>query len=845
MRQRLRALERGTVIAARFIMGSLLNDARFGARLLARNPALTLVAVLSLGLGIGANTTIFTLINEVFLKPMPLREPSRLVGVFTTDERNRDAGFFGNANPVSRLNFEDFRDRNQVFEGLAAAAFIGVGISEGQGEPEQVFGQIVTDNYFSLLGPAMAAGRGFTPGTDRTPGAAPEAVLSYGLWQRRFGGDPGMIGRTITLNGHAYTVVGVTGEAFRGTGAIGGPAVWVPFSMYREATSGFLRETWDSRRALVFQVVGRLAAGVSLDAAGANLAAIAASLAADFPDDNRGRGVAVQPLADAALSPNPAQRRQFGAAGGLLMAIVGLVLLVASANVANLLLARASARRQEIAVRVSLGAGRGRLIRQLLVESLMLGLLGGAVGLLAASWSRAALLALRPPFLPADALDLPMDWRVLSFTGVVAIGTGLLFGLFPALQFSRPDLAVELKDRSSQPSGSGRRVTVRNALVVGQVALSMVALMCAGLFLRSLGNARQIDPGFDAARLAVLSFDLASRGLPQDAAVDRQREILERARSFPVVEQAALANATPLFGGGFARTVFQEGQDASDPRAGRFVQITVTGDDYFETMGIPLLRGRDFGPADTPDAPQVVIVNETMARRFWPGEDAIGRRFRFSGQDQLTEVVGVARDSKYNFIGEDPQPHLYQPLRQAPQAAVTVILRTDNPEAALGTVRSAVQQMEPTLPLTGVFTMAAIFEQALWAARLGATLLGVFGLLALALAAVGVYGVMAYSVSQRTREIGVRLALGASVGRVQRQVLVQGLLLTGAGVIAGLAGGVALSRLVVGLLYDVSPYDPVTLTALPAILLAVAALAIYVPARRASRVDPVVALRSS
>jgi len=826
-------------------MGSILNDIRFGVRLLARNPALTLVAVLSLGLGIGANTTIFTLINEVFLHPLPMRESSRLVGVYTTDERNRDAGFFGNANPMSRLNFEDIRDRNQVFEGLAAAGFIGVGVSDGQGEPEQVFGQIVTDNYFSLLGPPMAAGRGLTAGTDQSPGAAPEAVLSYGLWQRRFGGDPGMVGRTITLNGHAYTVVGVTGEAFRGTGAIGGPALWVPFSMYREATSGFIRETWDSRRALVFQVVGRLAPGVLLEAAGANVTTIAASLAADYPDDNRGRGVVVQPLADASLSPNPAQRQQFNTAGALLMAIVGLVLLVACANVANLLLARAAARRQEIAVRVSLGAGRGRLIRQLLVESLLLGLLGGAVGLLAASWSRSALMALRPPFLPEDALDLSMDWRVLLFTGLVATGTGLLFGLFPALQFSRPDLAVELKDRSSQPSGGRGRVTVRHALVVGQVALSMVALICAGLFLRSLGNARQIDPGFDLSRLAVLSFDLASRGLPMDAAVERQREILERARSFPVVERAALANATPLAGGGFARTVFQEGQDTSDPRAGRFVQITVAGDGYFGTMGIPLLRGRDFGPGDTPQAPQVVIINETMARRFWPGEEAIGRRFRFSGQDHLTEIVGIARDSKYNFIGEDPQPHLYQPFGQAPQAAVTVILRTDNPEAALGAVRSAVQQMEPTMPLTGVFTMPAIFDQALWAARMGATLLGVFGVLALVLAAVGVYGVMAYSVSQRTREIGVRLALGASVGQVQRQVLRQGLLLTGAGVIAGIAGGVTLNRLIVGLMYDVSPYDPVTLAAIPAILLAVATLAIYIPARRASRVDPVVALRTS
>jgi predicted permease len=819
-----------------------LGDLRFGARLLARNPGMTAVAVLSLGLGIGANTTIFSLINEVFLRPMPLTEPARLVGVFTSDERNRGAGPIGGVAPMSRLNFEDLRDRNQVFDGMAAAGFTGLGLSSGQGEPEQIFAQIVTDNYFSLLGPPMAAGRGFTPGTDDKPGAAPEAVLSYGLWQRRFGLDPGIIGRSITLNSHAYTVVGIAGQAFRGVGGLGGPALWVPFSMHREATSGFLRETWDSRRALNLQVIGRLAPGATIESAAANLGAIAAGLAADYPNDNRGRSVTLQPLIEAALSPNPEQRRQFNLAGSLLMVIVGLVLVVACANVANLLLARGSARRQEIAVRASLGAGRGRLVRQLLAESALLGLIGGVVGLLAAAWSRSALLALRPPFLPDDALSLPMDWRVLAFTTIVALGTGLLFGLLPALQGSRPDLAVELTDRSN-PSGAGRRVSVRNALVVGQIAMSMVALFAAGLFLRSLGNARQIDPGFDASRLSVLSFDLASLGMPIDASVERQREILERARSFPIVERASLANTTPLLDGGFARTVFQEGQDPSDPRAGRFVQITVAGDGYFDTVGVPVVAGRDFSPSDTTESPLVVIINETMAERFWPGEEAMGKRFRFSGQDQLTEVVGIARDSKYNFIGEEPQPHLYQPLRQVPQAAVTLLIRSENPQAALGAVRSAVQQMEPTLPLTGVLTMGDILAQGLWAARLGAILLGVFGLLALVLAAVGVYGVMAYAVGQRSREIAVRLALGADAGTVRRQVLAQGLAVAGLGVVLGILAGIALSRLMVGLMYDVSPYDPVTLVTIPALLMAVAALAIYVPARRASRVDPVVALR--
>ena len=826
-------------------MGSLLNDMRFGVRMLARNPVLTLVAVLSLGLGIGANTTIFTLINEVFLRPLPMRESSRLAGIFTTDDRNRAAAGFGGTMPMSRLNFEDYRDKNQVLEGMTAIAFSPFAVASGQGEPEQLFGQLVTGNYFTLLGAPMAAGRGFVPGEDAAPGAAPVAVLSYGLWQRRFGGSPALIGQTITLNGRAFTVVGVTAEAFNGTGGVFGPALWVPFAMYREVTTGFLRDNWDSRRALNFQVVGRLKPGVTIDAAQANLSAIATSLAEAYPNDNRGRGVALQLLADTVLSPNPAQRQQVTTAGALLMVIVGLVLLIACANVANLLLARAAARRQEIAVRVSLGAGRGRLVRQLLIESALLGALGGIAGLVIAYWSRFALLALRPPFLPDGAVNLAMDARVLAFTALVALGTGLLFGIVPALQFSRPDLAVELKDRSSQPAGSGRRVTMRNALVVSQVALSMVALISAGLFLRSLGNARQIDPGFDASRLAVLSFNLVSRGLPSEAAAERQRDILDRARAVAGVERAALANATPMFGGSFARTVFLEGQDVTDQRAGRFVQITIVGDGYFETTGIPLVKGRDFGPSDSPQSPQAVIVNETMARQFWPDQDALGQRFRFSGQTQLTEVVGIARDSKYNFIGEDPQPYLYQPLRQIPQDTATLLLRSTSPEAALGLVRSTVQQMEPQMPLTGVFTMSAIFDQSLWAPRLGATLLAVFGGLALVLAAVGVYGVMAYSVTQRTREIGVRLALGATTGDVRLQVLRQGLTLIAVGVLAGAGAGALLSRFIVGLMYNVSPYDPVTFTVIPLLLIAVAALAIYIPARRASRVDPVVALRSS
>ncbi len=826
-------------------MGTILNDLRFAVRLAWRAPSLTLVAVLSLGLGIGANTTIFSLVNEVFLTPLPMRDAGRLVTVFTsTDPARAVAGAVGSALPMSRLNYEDYRDRNAVFDGLSAVGFTGLSLSSGQGEPEQVAGQVVTSNYFAVMQPPMAAGSGFTAHDDAALGASPMTVLSYGLWQRRFGGAPSIVGESITLNGRAFTVVGVAGAAFRGAGVIGGPDLWVPFAMYRETTSGFLRENWDSRRALVFQVLGRLKPGVSIDTATANLATIAAALSTDHPVENDGRGIALAPLAETALSPNPAQRQQFTTAGALLMVVVGLVLLIACANVANLLLSRAAARRQEIAIRLSLGAGRGRLVRQLLVESGLLGVMGGLTGLLIASWARAALLMLRPPFLDDGALAMPIDMRVLAFTALVAIGTGLLFGLVPALQFSRPDLVVELKDRSSQPGG-GRRLTIRNALVVGQVALSLVALIGAGLFIRSLGNARAIDPGFDASALGVLSFNLTAQGLPLEAAADRQRDILERARGIPGVDQVTLASRPPLGGGGFARSVFLEGQDTADPRNGRFVPIAVIGDAYFEAAGIPLLRGRTFGPADRPGSPQVVVINETMAERFWPDRDAVGQRFHFFGQPSATEVVGIARNSKYNAIGEEPQPYIYQSLDQVPQAGITLIVRSQAPETALGAVRAAVQQMEPAMPITGVFTMEALFDQGLWAPRMGATLLGVFGGLALLLAAVGVYGVMAYAVGQRSREIGVRLALGATRRDIWRLVFRQGLLLTASGVICGLAVAAVAARLIVGLLYDVGAFDPITFVVIPGILLAVAAVAIYIPARRASRVDPVIALRSS
>src|SRR5262245_4136163 len=553
-------------------MATFFQDLKYGARLLTKAPGFTLIAALSLALGIGANTTIFTLINAVLLNPLPVEDPSQLVSVFTTDERNQGGqlGFL----QLSPLNYADLRDKNETLSGMTAHQGIALNVAVNGGEPQQVFGEIVTGNYFSLLGAKPIIGRTFTPDEDRNPGERLVAVLGYGEWQTRFGGDPSVVSKTMTINGQSFAILGVMPKGFKGTNAIGAPALWVPFMTYPVTTNGFFAELIrpDQRRGLVFDVTGRLKPGVSVSQAEANLKTLARQLAQEYPNENGGRGITIVPLAQATV--NPGFRSNLVMAGGLLMTIVGLVLLIACANVANLLLARAASRQKEIAVRLSLGAGRGRLILQLLTEGTLLALLGGAAGLLLAYWAQSVLWSFRPPFLQADAIDLHPDLRVLLFTLAVSVVTGVLFGLAPAIQASRPDLVVELKEKTSAPTGSNRAFSLRNLLVASQVALSLVALVGAGLFLRSLQNAQRINPGFDAEHLATLSFDLGAQGYTEERGRQFYQRVLERAASIPGVQSATLANAIPLSAAGaFSRTVFLEGQDATDRRAGRLVQI--------------------------------------------------------------------------------------------------------------------------------------------------------------------------------------------------------------------------------------------------------------------------------
>jgi predicted permease len=822
-------------------MSTFWQDIRYGARTLLKNPGFTVVAVLSLALGIGANTTIFTIVNAVFLTPLPFSRPAELVAVYTVDENA--AGGFGGLLGVSNPNYRDYRDKNEVLAGLAAYTFpLGASLMTRTG-PEQVFTELVTGNYFQVLGVTAREGRVLLPEEDGAPGANPVAVISYGLWQRRFGGDPSVVGTTVTLNGTAFTIVGVTAEGFKGINSLLSPDMWVPGAMHAQFLPAQFRDWYDERRALLFNVIGRLRPSVSLEQAEANLKTIGRALEQEYPTPNKGRNVTLRPIAEAMIFPGLRQPLVLG--GAVLMTVVGLVLLIACTNVANLLLARASARRQEIAVRIALGAGRKRLVRQLLTESVLIAVLGGIIGLLIASVAKDAIWSLRPAFVAQNFVELTLDVRVLAFTVVVSLATGVLFGLVPSMQATRADVVSAIKEEARSTGPSRRRFALSNALVVAQVALSLVALVAAGLFVRSLQGAHQIDPGFETERLAVVTVVPGQAGYSQARAEEFYRLVQERAEGLPGVRSAAWSSSVPLFGA-FQRTVIPEGQDQQgNGRGQQFSNAITVSPGYFAATGIPILRGRDFTAADREGTRPVAIVNETVARRLWPNEEVIGRRFRFYGDEAPREIIGVARNSKYGTLGEDPQNAIYIPLAQNYAEVMVLFVRTDgDPAPALGAVQQQIRSIDRQVPLTAPFTMPQVIDTSLWAAKLGALLLGLLGGLALVLASVGLYGVMAYSVSQRQHEIGLRMALGAGQPAVLGQVLRQGMTLVAVGLVLGLAASFGVSRLVSTLLYGVSATDPITFAGVSTLLVLVALAASFVPAFRASRVDPLVALRS-
>jgi len=806
-------------------MKGLLDDLRYGLRGLSKNRGFALAAVLSLALGIGANSTIFTLLNAVFLRPLPVRDPAGLAAVFTTDPR------IPGLLPCSYPNYLDQRDHNTVFSSLLLYSPLLVNLT-GRGDPQLLMGQLVSANYFSTLGVDPVLGRAFRK-EEEGQGASPVAVISHELWLRLFGGSRDVTSRRIGISGHQYSIVGVAPAGFHGLNRLTGADVFLPLSTYPQVfpSPGMVAQ----RRALFFLEVGRLKPGVSLRQAESAMQSLAQELERRYPRDNRGRTVSLTTVAEASLSTRT--RPVVSQAGAVLMTISALVLLIACANVANLLLARATGRHREIAIRLAMGASRGRLIRQMLTESLLLAIGGGAGGLLLARWARDLLWALRPPLFNHAGFRLEMDSQVLLFTVGVSVTTGILFGLVPALRATRADLASDLKERDSAPAGFHRAWHPRALLVMAQVAFSLVALIGAGLFARSLRSAGQIDPGFDAAHLGIVVYNVTDQAYDEVRGREYHQRAVEKAAAVPGVVSAALARDAP-FHVTSTRTVLLPAQED----AGRSTLTSVVSAGYFQTMGIALLRGRDFRSTDRKTTPRVVIVNETAAAAYWPGQDPIGQHISFAGEGLPVEVIGIVKTANYQAIAEPAQPMVYLSLVQYYFPTAVLYVRTaGDPEAVAGTVRREVQSMDRNL-LLQVESLETSIRELLWAQRLSAGVLAVFGALALLLATIGIYGVISYSVRQRTREIGVRLALGATVGEVQRMILREGVRLVAIGVLSGGAVSLAAAGSVGGMLFIKNPRDVATFTLVPSALALVGVIACWIPAIRATNIAPSVAL---
>jgi predicted permease len=822
-------------------VNNIAQDIRYALRGLRKAPAFAIIAVITLALGIGANTAIFTVVNAVFFHPLPVHDPRSLVEIFTVDQRKFFLNLGVNNNfPNSFPNAQDIQRRAQSFSGITIATFSPVSMTIN-GQPDQYTSQLVSGNFFDVLGVHAAMGRTFRAEEDAEAGAGPVLVLNHGFWARRFASNPGVIGQNVLVNGQGFTIIGIAPKGFQGTSVIGAPDMWIPMSMHDQILTGFFKDLFNERRFLGFNAVARMKEGASPEQAKAELQAIASDLEKAFPLANKGRSFTIQPLLQSSIAPN--QRDLFQRAGALLMVVVGIVLVIACFNIANLLLARAAGRKREISIRVAIGASRVRIITQLLTEAMVLALAGGVMGLGLAYLGRDLMWKFRPPQLPDSGLDLSLDGHVLLFTILVALGTGLIFGLAPALQASRPDLISELKERTGNDPRKGRRFNLRDVLISLQVAVCLIALVGAGLFLVSLRNAREMDLGFDAHNLAMLTFDLGAMNYDPARAKEFARRALEIAQNTPGVQAASLSTAVPLFNARFGRTVFREGEDTNNGQSGHVAQVAVVSPDYLPSMGIPMVRGRNFDSTVREDTLRVAIVNETAARQIWPNEDPVGKRFKFLKENDFTQVIGIAHDSKYNTVGEDPRPYVYTALIQNPQPSLTLFFRTHgDPKMVLNGLRASVQEMDRNLPITNVWPIGEVISQSLWAASFGASLLTVFALIAMTLCAVGIYGVVGYSVGQRLREFGIRLALGAQPRDVLLMVLRRSAMIMGAGIAVGLIVAFFLVRFITTFLYGVNTSSPLAFLLMAVLLAAVGAFASYVPARRAAKVDPMVAL---
>jgi putative ABC transport system permease protein len=806
------------------LLADFLQDLRYAARILWKNPGFTAVAVIALALGIGANTAIFSVVNTVLLRPLPYKDPEQLVMVWEDASRHG----YPRDTPAA-ANFVDWRDQNSVFSSMAAIADGNFNLT-GVGNPERLKGRLVSASLFPLLGVEPQLGRVFTAAEDQA-GAQGVVVLSHRLWQRRFGGDPAILGKTLTLNDEVHTVVGVMPARFKFPE--NDDELWVPIALTAQQAA--------NRNRHYLQVVARLKPGVTLAQAQSEMTTIGARLQQQYPQSNADLGVALTSLQEHLVGDiKPALL--------ILLGAVGLVLLIACANVANLLLARAAIRQKEIALRVALGARRWRLLRQFLTESVLLATLGGILGL-AIAYAGLLLLGSFIPESISQAREISLDLKVLGFTLGVSLLTGFIFGLAPAIQALRMNQSETLKEggRDSVTGRSGKRV--RGLLVTAEVAVSLVLLIAAGLLINSFLRLRNIDPGFKVDHLLTMKIELPE---PKYEAFERRAgfytDLLQRVQSIAGVRSAAVTTNLPLYRQGNSISVRLEGRPDPPPGQELIVVTRIISPAYFETMSIPLLAGRQFTDQDTETTPNVVVISETMARRFWPGEDAIGKRLaggRVRSDADWIQVVGIVKDVRQFELNAEPRPQMYLSYRQADFfAPEDLVVKTDvEPASMAAAVRTAVWEIDKDQPVSNIKTMEEILGDSIARQRFSMLLLGIFAGVALLLAAVGIYGVMSYSVAQRTHEIGIRMALGAQTGAVLKLAVGYGLKLVVAGVLIGLVAAFVLTRLMSTLLFGVTPTDPATFALISLLLVGVAAIASYIPARRATKVDPLVALR--
>jgi predicted permease len=828
-------------------MQALWRDVRHAVRGLRKTPGFTIVVLLTLALGIGANTAIFSLTDQLLLRSLPVLDPSRLIQL---DGPGAFQGRTTNAQTFSYPMYTDFRDRNKVFSGLLARFPLTMTVV-WHGDAERAEGDLVSGNYFEVLGVRPAIGRVFNAADDRIPGGHPVALLSYGYWQRRFAGDPAVLNQTITVNGHPMTIVGVTAPGFSGLQVGTSSDVMVPLMMKPQMTP-----TWndlDNRRSRWLTVIGRLAPGVSVAEASAQMNVVYRQINEQEIKELRTPSPAfVQRFVSKRLELLPGGRGlsrlrgQFSVALTVLMAMVGVVLLIACANVANLMLARTASRRKEIVVRLALGAGHGRIIRQQLVESVLLALAGAALGLVFAWWVGSLLLAALPGDPAALTLSATPDARVLLFTLGLALVTALLFGVAPAFQAARAPVTATLKEEGGSVAGGGRQARIRRLLVVGQVAMSMLLLAGAGLFARSLYNLMSVDPGFQVDSVLTFSIDPSLSGYSTDRTRTFFRRLQQELGGVPGVRSASMSEVGILSRNNWSMTVRVDGYQ---PKEDENMNPSVDGvaPQFFATLGIPLVAGREFTENDTAGAPRVAIINETMAKYYYGDTSPIGRHIGF-GRDRATniEIVGVVQDVRSQGLRDEPPRFIYIPYAQDDDLTeLTFFVRAAGDSAAAAmAVRQAVRRLDANLPIVDMKTMEAQVGESLFVERMVATLSVAFGSLATLLAAVGLYGVMAYGVARRTREIGIRMALGAERRRVLWMILREVALMAGAGVLAGLVAAAYLTRQVKAQLFGLSPSDPATLGAAMIFLVAVALLAGFGPARRATAIDPNIALRA-